>query len=419
MTDEQKPQLPAIGGRPQAIIPTDLDSVYRLATAISKSGIAPRGMSSPEQIMVAILHGAEIGLPPMASVQRIAVIGGRATIWGDAALGLIMASPAYEEHEEAITGEGDARTAICTFHRKGKKPKTGKFSVADAKRAGLWSPELVVKKKDWDTKQWVDKPNDSPWHRFPDRMLQMRARGFAGRDAFPDVLGGLYLQEEMEGIDAADVTPRASYGPPSDPPPPEIEHKPGVPMNIGAFPADWPPPEIEHKPGVPMNTGAFPADGTPILNPLPDEIPAKRKRATKAEMEARRAAQNAGRFDRAKPPGYPQSAIIPVAMEQIKEGVEANLPPEREIGCADSMLPEDDIPMPPEGPPPVNDNVPSHILATIATYKAKLAVEGDPEALDTLWAVHITPIEDQLVTFGLWEACAAADDRRRGEMEIE
>ena len=385
VTDESKPQLPAIGGRPQAIIPTDLDSVYRLATAISKSGIAPKGRSSPEQIMVAILHGAEIGLPPMASVQRIAVIGGRATIWGDAALGLIMASPAYEEHEEAITGEGDARTAICTFQRKGKKPKTGKFSVADAKLAGLWSPEPIVKKKDWDTKQWVDKPNDSPWHRFPDRMLQMRARGFASRDAFPDVLGGLYLQEEMEGIDAIDVTPRASYGPPADPPPPEIEH----------------------KSEVPMNTGAFPADKTPILNPLPDERPDKRKRATKAEMEARRAAEGkratVSELDKALKILMPP---VEVVMEQIKEGVEANLPP-----------PDDDIPMPPEEPPPaLQDDVPSHILAAIATYKNKIAVTEDPEDLDTLWAIHISGVEDQIPKW-LWEECAAADDKRRGEIE--
>ena len=366
MSDEQKPQLPAIGGRPQAIIPTDLDSVYRLATAISKSGIAPSGMNTPEQIMVAILHGAEIGLPPMASVQRIAVIGGRATLWGDAALGLIMASPAYEDHEESIEGEGDERTATCTFYRKGKKPKTAKFSVADAKRARLWA-------------------KSGPWTTNPDRMLQMRARGFSSRDAFPDVLGGLYLQEEMEGIDAIDVTPRASYGPPADPPPPEIEH----------------------KSEVPMNTGAFPADKTPILNPLPDEIPAKRKRATKAEMEARRAAEGKS----AASPELDKALKIlmpPVenAMEQIKEGVEANLPP-----------PGDDIPMPPEEPPPaLQDDVPSHILAAIATYKNKIAVTEDPEDLDTLWAIHISGVEDQIPKW-LWEECAAADDKRRGEIE--
>ena len=202
----------------------------------------------------------------------------------------------------------------------------------------------------------------------------MRARGFALRDAFPDVLGGLYLQEEMEGIDAIDVTPRASYGPPSDPPPPEIEH----------------------KSEVPMNTGAFPADKTPILNPLPDEIPAKRKRATKAEMEARRAAEAAAK---AAPP-------VENAMDQIKEGVEANLPP-----------PGDDIPMPPEEPPPaLQDDVPSHILAAIATYKNKIAVTEDPEDLDTLWAIHISGVEDQIPKW-LWEECAAADDKRRGEIE--
>ena len=386
MTDDQKPQLPAIGGRPQAIIPTDLDSVYRLATAISKSGIAPKGMNTPEQIMVAILHGAEVGLPPMASVQRIAVIGGRATIWGDAALGLIMATPAYEDHEETIVGEGDERTATCVFYRKGKKPKQGTFSVADAKRAGLWSPDPIVKKKDWDTKQMVDKPNDSPWHRFPDRMLQMRARGFAGRDAFPDVLGGLYLQEEMEGIDAIDVTPRASYGPPAEPPPPEIEHTPQIDIAH----------EAKRMAEEVMSTAATTGEGVARL----PEPSAKRKRATKAEMEARRAAA--------------ATAPVETVMEQIKEGVEANLTPMREIGCADSMLPDDDIPMPPDEPP--SDELPSHVSAAIATYRAKVMSAMDSDELDMLWNVHITNIENQLPP-ALWEEVAALDDKRRGEIE--
>jgi hypothetical protein len=40
-----------------------------------------------------------------------------------------------------------------------------------------------------------------PWTQYPRRMLQMRARGFALRDAFPDVLRGLVTAEE-----AADYT---------------------------------------------------------------------------------------------------------------------------------------------------------------------------------------------------------------------
>src|SRR5262245_48318759 len=39
------------------------------------------------------------------------------------------------------------------------------------------------------------------------RMLQMRARGFALRDAFADVLKGLHLREEFEDAPVFDITP--------------------------------------------------------------------------------------------------------------------------------------------------------------------------------------------------------------------
>src|SRR5208337_965143 len=308
------------------------------------------------------------------------------TIWGDAALGLVMATPAYEDHEETVTGEGDSRTATCVVQRRGKKPKTGKFSVADAKIAHLWGKE-------------------GPWRSFPDRMLQMRARGFALRDAFPDVLGGLYLQEEMEGIDAIDVTPRASYGPPADPPPPEIEHKPAVQIDLG----------------IAADMESYPLEHHPLA------APAKRKRATKAEMEARRADWAAG-----KPPGYPPGdtiAIIPRSiepgsityvssseMDQIKEGVEANLPPlEREIGCADSMLPEDDdIPMPPDEPPPMPE-VPTHIQSAVAKWKTVIKNAENEAELDSAWNTHLSAVQGQMPQL-VYEECINLDDERRGEI---
>lgn len=36
-----------------------------------------------------------------------------------------------------------------------------------------------------------------PWQQYPDRMLQMRARGFAIRDAFPDAIKGIITYEEL------------------------------------------------------------------------------------------------------------------------------------------------------------------------------------------------------------------------------
>lgn len=181
---EPRPQL-ASGGKARAIIPQTMEEAFRLAKAVCMAGMAPKGLDTPEKAMIAIMHGLEIGLAPMTALQRIAVVNGRPTIWGDGAMSLVRGSGVCEWITEEITGVGDSRTATCEAKRKGD-PKTIRrtFSVGEAKKAGLWGKA-------------------GPWTQYETRMLQMRARGFALRDGFADVLGGLYLKEEMD--DASDV----------------------------------------------------------------------------------------------------------------------------------------------------------------------------------------------------------------------
>ena len=130
--------------------------------------------------MLAIQAGAEIGLSPMQALQSIAVVNGRPSVYGDAALAVAKASPVCEYVTETIEGEGDAMVAVCEAKRRGYPSATVvRFSVADAKKASLWG-------------------KSGPWSSYPRRMLQMRARGFALRDAFPDVLKGLVTAEEAQ-----------------------------------------------------------------------------------------------------------------------------------------------------------------------------------------------------------------------------
>lgn len=156
------------------LVPQTLDDVYRLATAISKSGLAPAQMKSPEAITVAILTGLELGLPPMFALNKIAVINGRPTLWGDAIPGILW-SRGFKLREWK---EGE--TAHCEVVRPSGEKIERSFSVDDAKAAKLWGKQ-------------------GPWQQFPDRMLQMRARSFAARDGAADVLGGLYVAEEIDG----------------------------------------------------------------------------------------------------------------------------------------------------------------------------------------------------------------------------
>ena len=177
----------ATRSRPRALIPRSLKEALQLADLIHRSKLAPKGFDTPESCLVGILYGMEVGLSPIAALQRMAIIDGRPTIWGDAALALVQASGLLisireEIQEDATQAIGNRLTAICTVTRHGRtEPVTKTFSVEDANRAGLWQ-----------------KPG--PWSDYPKRMLAMRARAFALRDAFPDVLAGLYLREEIEPV---------------------------------------------------------------------------------------------------------------------------------------------------------------------------------------------------------------------------
>lgn len=246
-----KPQLTA-GHRPTAIVPTTMDEAYRLANAVVVSGLAPKGLETPEKAMVAILAGLEVGLTPMAALQRIAVVNGRTTIWGDGAIGLVRASGLLLHMDEHIEGEGDKRVAWCEVHRKGEKHAvTRTFSVQQAKQAGLWN-------------------KSGPWQQFPERMLQMRARAFALRDVFADVLGGLYVREEIED-EAHTAAPRRE--PPPPPPALDARREPPPPPPPPAAKDPPPPPAetVEDTSFVDLVTSPAPVD--PVQE-LADELAA-------------------------------------------------------------------------------------------------------------------------------------------------
>ena len=157
------------------------DDAFRFAKMVSGSEFAPKDFKGkPESCMLAIQHGSEVGLSPMQSLQSIAVINGRPTIWGDAALALVQSSPVCEYVKEYTEGQGDNLTAVCEAKRRGyPAPTVSRFSMADAKRAGLAG-------------------KTGPWSQYPERMLQLRARGFALRNAFADALRGLITAEEAQ-----------------------------------------------------------------------------------------------------------------------------------------------------------------------------------------------------------------------------
>lgn len=183
LIDEVLRQTPRIAA-PQFAIPRNWDEVEALAKRICDAGWCPKshmrdGKPNQPSVELAILQGMELGVAPLLAVQGIAIINGVPAIWGDLMLAVVLASGLLEAKRETIEGTGDDMRAVCSVRRIGRTDAcTRSFSVAMAKRAGLAG-------------------KSGPWQGYPSRMLQMRARSWALRDEFADVLRGMASLEEL------------------------------------------------------------------------------------------------------------------------------------------------------------------------------------------------------------------------------
>jgi len=176
-------------GATQVLRPQTFEQLGQFAAMAARSSMVPQAYrGKPEDIMLAVQMGSEVGLAPMQALQNIATINGRPALWGDAQLGLCKMHPAWISIEETMTGTGEAMRARCVVIRNGEPPVVREFGFVEAKQAGLWGKA-------------------GPWTQYPARMMQMRARGFALRDAFPDALRGLLSEHE-----AQDTPPPAYTG---------------------------------------------------------------------------------------------------------------------------------------------------------------------------------------------------------------
>lgn len=155
--------------------PRTFEQALTFSNYLADSDLVPKDFKGrPGNCLIAIQWGAELGLKPLQALQNLAIINGRPALWGDAVIALVRNSPACEW----IIEEDDGTKATCRVKRRGEPEQARSFSVADAQAAGLAGKQ-------------------GPWQQYPKRMRQMRARAFALRDVFPDVLRGLPVAEEV------------------------------------------------------------------------------------------------------------------------------------------------------------------------------------------------------------------------------
>jgi hypothetical protein len=168
---------------PRGVAFRNLGEVERFAELIYNSTLVPsqyRGKKG--DVIGVILFGQELGLHAMASLQNIAWINGKPSVYGDLAHAMVVSSGLLEDFSETDPEQAQREgKAVCTLKRRGRPPITRTYTKEMAVTAKLWNKE-------------------GPWSQHPGRMLQVRARGWAERDEFSDVLKGLYTVEEAQDI---------------------------------------------------------------------------------------------------------------------------------------------------------------------------------------------------------------------------
>jgi hypothetical protein len=201
---KEKPQRGLVLNEGTSLVPKNYEEAKVMALDLSKSEIIPKDyQGKPANCLIAIMMGAEVGLAPIQSLQGIMVVNGRPSIWGDTAVGLVLAS----KFCEYMSDEWDQKTGTATFKTKrvGKPEVVRTFSLQDAKDAGLFNKA-------------------GPWQGYKPRMCFNRARAFGLRDVYADVLKGLAIYEEVRDIiettaerSAPDALPRRASQIAADP----------------------------------------------------------------------------------------------------------------------------------------------------------------------------------------------------------
>lgn len=170
--------------------PGNFEAAWQLAQIVAKSRLAPN-IQTPEQALVVLATGHELGLSSMQSLRGIHVIEGRPSPSADTLVAVVLRSGLAAFFREVETT--DTSSTWETQRRGDNAVRRGTFTMDEARAAGL------IK----------DKGN---WAKYPRRMLAARAKAFLARDVYPDLVLGLYTPEEQtqgqEHVDAQTPPPR-------------------------------------------------------------------------------------------------------------------------------------------------------------------------------------------------------------------
>lgn len=140
------------------------------------SGLLPGSIKTPQQALLIMEVGREIGVPNTYALRNIHVVNGRPVISAELLMALIRRTYGPGSIRVAKTS---ADSCVVQYREAGWDGVSEyEFGIEDAKRAGLTS-------------------KSGPWSQYPAAMLRARAISAVARMAFPEAIAGLYTPEEL------------------------------------------------------------------------------------------------------------------------------------------------------------------------------------------------------------------------------
>ncbi len=164
----------------------DLDSAYRYAVALAQADILPQDLrGKPSNVLLIILYGQYLNIPPVISTQVISVVKGRPQIAGK----MLLAKVREAGHKPKIV-HGDGKCTVTITRGDDGSDHTEEYTLNDAVTAKLCTV------KDGKTSARSKSGEPLPWENHPKRMLMWRAVGHCVDVICPEVKMGFAVEGE-------------------------------------------------------------------------------------------------------------------------------------------------------------------------------------------------------------------------------
>ena len=152
------------------------DALGATAVVAASSALAPDALRNrPQDALIVLMAGRELGFAPMPSLRMLSVIKGKVTLSADATVALVRRSG---ECVEWRCVETTRERATYTTRRKGDtEPTVLTWTIEQATRAGLVGGQ--------------------GWRSYPEAMLRARCASALARIVYPDLVAGIYDPDEL------------------------------------------------------------------------------------------------------------------------------------------------------------------------------------------------------------------------------